>query len=186
MAGLAFPLAGPLGGDPDPRNNITKLLVALCLGGVQPLEDALKQVLLQRTLELAVGFQLDAIGKIVGQPRNGQDDDTYRRFCRATIAAHRSRGTNEDVLKVLDLVVFDDDAHFKVTPQPHATVTVDIQDIAISADLALTILTFLRRTVSVGVRVILESSEAPPADWFRFDTGPGFDISFFKDARDNS
>jgi len=185
MTTLAFLLASlfdeddaPVTSGEDPslyfNTNIAKLLIAICGSAVQPIEDCLRQLLDQRSLETAIGAQLDAIGVIVGQPRIGLDDDTYRRYLRATIATHRSRGTVEDLLRVISLVIFDDDAHYAVLPQPVATVLVRVLDIALTDALAQIAYTFLARSAATGIRIMLEFGESPPAQWFTFDTGPGF------------
>lgn len=175
MPFLAFPLSSPFDGggtSEEEPNNITKLLTAICQAGIQPLESCLQQLLTQRSIDTAIGVNLDVIGAIVAQPRNGLDDDTYRRYCRANITAHRSKGRVEDLITVSDLIIFDDDAVITVQPQPVATVVVAILGVGISDDLALVLFTFLQRTVAVGVRLILQYSTATP---FQFDVGPGFD-----------
>ncbi len=182
MSLLGFSLADELGAEEDtldPVNNISKLLTAICSAGVQPVEDCLRQLLTQRSLDTAVGAQLDVIAKLVGLTRAGLDDDTLRRYCRAIISAHRSKGTIEDLLKVVDLVIFEDDAHYLVLPQPIATVQIRVEDIAITEDLAATTFTFLAKTAAAGVRVMLDFGVSDPTTWFRFDSGPGYDVGHF-------
>ncbi len=177
MSALAFPLAGPLGGDPvdvDVLNNISKLLTAICSAGVQPIEECLQQLLTQRALQTAIGAQLDAIGLIVGRPRAGLDDETYRRYCRAAISVHRSKGRISDVLGVANLAIFDEMARYVVEPRPVATALVRVEDIAVSDALAAVTFAFLSHTVAAGMRLMLDYGVAPPAEWFRFDIGPGF------------
>lgn len=177
---LAFVLAMPLGGGDDDEdvvpilNNISRLLTAICTAGVQPVEDCLRQLLDQRSLDTAIGAQLDIIGKLVGQPRNGLDDDTYRRYCRATVAAHRSHGAVENILNVASLVVFDDAATYTLVQQQVATVELRIEGIAVTDALAAIVFTFVRTAAAVGVRIMVTYGLSPPAEWFRFDSGPGF------------
>lgn len=45
------------------------------------------------------------IGRVVGQDRLGLSDDDYRSYVRARVAAHRSTGTFEDLIKVVSLVM---------------------------------------------------------------------------------
>jgi hypothetical protein len=160
-------------------NNISLLLAALCSAGVQPIENTLQQVLTQRTLDTAIGAQLDVIGKIVGQLRGGLDDDTYRQYLRAAITANNSGGTVADLIRVLDLVLLDQDAVFVVMPQPVATVHVLVDDVAITTELANTAFLFLARAAAAGVRVMLDYGTSPSAEWFRFDSGPGYDQGHF-------
>lgn len=154
--------------------NIQLVISALCTAGVQPIESCLRQLLTQRSLDTAVGAQLDSIGLVVGQSRDGHDDETYRRFLRATISAHRSKGTIEDLIRVIDLVIFDDAAHYAIVPQTIATVVIRVEDIAIAADLANVAFVFMARTAATGMRVMLEYGISAPEFWFRFNSGPGF------------
>ena len=109
----------------DEPNNITKLLTALVTPH-QPLEDAWQQLRLLRSVDTAVGVQLDMIGEIVGQERGGMVDDDYRRFVRARIAANISDGRVFDLIKVATLVVNDDDTTIQLDLQGNAAVVVRI------------------------------------------------------------
>src|SRR5687768_16247400 len=97
-------------------NNIEKLL-AVSVAPAQDLENCLQQLRLYRFVDTAEGDQLDIIGRIVGLDREGLDDDDYRRYIRARIAANNSNGTIEDLLTVAFLVVYDADAHYEVDNQ---------------------------------------------------------------------
>lgn len=82
-------------------------LLALILSYVnrcQELEDAAWDVILRRMIDNAEDSQLDTIGKIVGQLRNGQDDATYRIYITARIRINRSQGHPDDVIDVLQLI----------------------------------------------------------------------------------
>jgi len=70
----------------------------------QELEDAAWDVILRRMIDNAENAQLDTIGKIVGQLRNGQDDPTYRIYITARIRINRSHGHPDDVISVLQLI----------------------------------------------------------------------------------
>ena len=70
----------------------------------QALEDAVWEVILGRMFENAVGYQLDIIGKLVGQPRRGMEDDIYRIWITARIRINRSHGRPKDILEILHLV----------------------------------------------------------------------------------
>lgn len=172
---LSLPVALGDGSVEDELNNISKFLTAICQTGVQPLVDCLNQLYAQRSISTAVGANLDVIGRIVGQPRNGLDDDTYRRYCRANIFAHRSRGTAEDLLRVADLIVFEDAATYDIQPGGVATVVVTIEGFAVTDDLARVVFTFLQRSASIGIRVLLQYvNQLTPV--FQFDAGPGLDV----------
>jgi hypothetical protein len=168
----------------DNPNHNEKLLLAVA-EQVQSLETACQQALIQRTIDRSIGAQLDDIGELVGERRNGLDQETYRRRLRARVAVHRSKGTIEDVIRVTNLVVFDDAARIRIQPLPIAGVIVHVEGTVVSESVADTVLfEFLQATVAAGVRVILESGTTPPATRFAFDgAGPGYDAGFFIDSR---
>lgn len=58
-------------------------------------------LLYQRTLDEAVGAQLDAAGAIIGTQRSGLTDNQYRVLIRLTAFASRTRGTVNDLLNVI-------------------------------------------------------------------------------------
>lgn len=68
-------------------------------------EDDLWRVLEGGYIDNATGHDLDVLGQIVGQPRNGQLDDEYRRFIRARIKTNRSDGKIEQLLTIALLVL---------------------------------------------------------------------------------
>jgi len=80
--------------------------LASFLSQVQDVEDALLQVLsIIQDLGSQVGAQLDLIGRLVGQKRNGLSDADYLSWIRAKILVNRSAGRPDDVLRVLALTV---------------------------------------------------------------------------------
>lgn len=168
------------------EGNNTEKLVATLATPFQSLENALMQLLTERSIDTAVGAQLDIIGKIVGQARGGLDDDTYRRYCRARVATNKATGIINELITVTELIVYDDDAYYEIDNQGAACVVLRIQNHAITEDLADIVIGFLRQTVSAGVRVILEYSAETPGTTFKWDTpGRGWDSNAaFLDAKD--
>lgn len=167
----------------DDPNNIEKLLTVIA-GEFQAFEAAYQQVLTQRGIDNAIGQQLDDLGALVGEPRSGLDDETYRRRVRARISVHRSKGTFKDVITVTKLIVFDDAATIRVEPQNYATVVVHVEDVAVSNNVAdAALFGFLQKTVAAGVRAILHTGTTDPSTWFGFDGAPGYDDGFFTDSR---
>lgn len=143
--------------------------LAALVSPVQVLEDTLQAVKIGRLLDYAVGVQLDAIGKIVGRPRNGlTDDDNYRRVIRAQIAANKSDGLIEDFITVTDLVVYEDDGVYVVTNWGGATITIRVDGVAITWTVAELLNELLQKAKSGGVRLYLEFSELDPDDAFQF------------------
>lgn len=105
---------------------------------VQAIEDAAHEVPAEGlNVDVAEGAQLDGIGSIVGQARNGQSDATYRLFIKAKILVNTSGGTAEDLIEVFDVLTglgmtielaeffATDAAHFEVFLTPALPVGID-------------------------------------------------------------
>lgn len=152
------------------ENNIKKLLRGL-LQPTQEIEDALQQLLLERGVDTAVGDQLDVLGRLVGQDRGGMSDDDFRRLVRARISVNRSKGAIADILRVTDLIVNDPLASLVVDNQGTACFVIRIEDQPLADAVASLLIPFLREATAGGVRVILEWSPLPVAQWLRFDIG---------------
>lgn len=163
-------------------NNIEKFLSAI-IAPSQSIEDTLQQFAYERFVDTAVGAQLDIVGRIVGQEREGLADTDYRRFIRARIAANNSNGTINDLLVVAFLVVYDGAVGYIIDNQGVATVVLRLEDVAIPDNTANILLKFLKLTAAAGVRVILEYSTQAPSTWFVWDTvGQGWDNGKLIDA----
>ncbi len=85
------------------KENIEATLSAL-VRPIQTVEDSLQELLVERAVDTAVGVQLDGIGEIVGQPRNGLEDFEYRAHIKVRIFVNLATGTADDVMKVAELV----------------------------------------------------------------------------------
>ena len=85
------------------RPNITGVVGAFA-DAVQGLEDLAYPVLSGRQLNQAVGAQLDGIGELVGQARDGQDDATYRLFLAGRIYANNSAADTETIIALVTQV----------------------------------------------------------------------------------
>jgi hypothetical protein len=72
---------------------------------VQDLEDTLYDILVESAIANATGTQLDDIGDIVGQQRQGMLDAEYRTFVRARVKANRSSGRLEELIEILKLIL---------------------------------------------------------------------------------
>lgn len=161
-------------------NNVEKLLTAL-LGPTQTLEDTLQDMLAQRSIEDAVGAQLDILGKLVGESRLGLSDDDYRRHIRARIVTNRSNGTIEDLIRITDLVFNEEEATIRIE-NGYCCVTIHLEDIVSDWDVAMIVIKFLRKGVAAGVRVILEFSTLEDEDTFSFFDGEGLGFGSTLDA----
>lgn len=87
----------------DSHPNLAALLTSFT-GEVQTLESAIWATLVGRLPDYAVGVQLDALGKIVGQIRNGLSDAAYRVHIKARVSINQSFGRPEDIIAVLRLI----------------------------------------------------------------------------------
>jgi len=78
----------------------------------QALEDAVWTLLDNLTLNTTSEAMLDQIGHILNEPRLARTNVQYVPFLRASIAANRSKGRAEDILRVFsvlaDTVIYDD------------------------------------------------------------------------------
>lgn len=151
------------------KPNLAAWLEVLC-GPIQRIEDALIQLLTERAVDTAIGDQLDDLGTIVGQRRDGLADDDFRRYIRARIAANRACGLTDELLRIVRLIVDDSGATIRLTPSYPAAVVIRVSMIPVDVELASTLVSFLRDAASAGVRLVLEWSELPEADLFYWDS----------------
>lgn len=130
---------------------------------VQDLEDKLHELIDQRGLPNATGDQLDGIGEIVGEPRNGRDDPTYRTAIRRQIQINVSNGEPEVAIGLAAILTDSDDVEL-IEYHPGAVV------VRVSGpDLPEGLHQAVDRVVPAGVEVQLVSTEGQPA--FGFDGG---------------
>jgi len=132
--------------------------VTIIAEAAQQLEDGIYPLLLGRMIDTAIGVQLDMIGRIVRQPRNGLSDEQYRLRLKVRIATNRSRGTLNELLNIVALALLPDVALVVATPQYPAAIFFDIRDLPVSAELASTIISFLRDGASAGVQIQMVTS----------------------------
>lgn len=176
---LECPLDAPVGDDSNPTltSALATIITILCRP-IQRLENAFQQMLTQRSVDAAVGAQLDLLGKIVGQGRAGLTDDVYRRYIRARIATNRSSGKREEVINIARLVVGDVSSSVFVRQEQVATCFVRIDDVAVDGPTMTALVAFLEAAVGAAIRVVVQSAPAAPAAMFKFSggtPGPGFD-----------
>jgi hypothetical protein len=144
-------------------------MITVLVKPFQRIENTIVLLLTLRGINTASGAQLDRIGRIVKEPRNGEtDDEVYRRRIRARISQKRSRGTVENLITVAVLLVFDEDARIVVDQQGMAAAVVRVEDITVAESLGVLLIEFLQATAADGVRIIVEYSEVEEDDSFRF------------------
>lgn len=89
--------------------------IALVTAMLQPfseLEDVADALKSQRWIDIAVGAQLDGAGYIVGEYRQGRDDDAYREAIMFRIFVNTSNATPEDMIKGLRFLTKPDDIQY--------------------------------------------------------------------------
>lgn len=86
------------------KANIEGLLDSLGGQQIQDLEDILFDISGRLDINNSIGVQLDGIGKIVGQARNGQDDPTYRLFLKAKAGRNVSEGDINRVISIWKII----------------------------------------------------------------------------------
>jgi len=80
-------------------------LVQMFVGEVQEIETVLFQLILERTVTVAVGAQLDIIGNIVGIDREGRSDADYRAAIFVQIQVNNTGGQEAALAALLENLV---------------------------------------------------------------------------------
>jgi hypothetical protein len=127
------------------------------------LENALWDIIIKRYLDFAADAQLDTLGKIVGEPRNGLGDPAYRVRIRVRILINRSFGTTPDIINVLRTA---DPAPFHFVRYGTAAFRIDYASppaIAAAGQLG----RFVRQSRAAGVRasIVVPSDLTRGARW---------------------
>jgi hypothetical protein len=152
---------------------ILKELLTIYLEELQEIEDCLIDIVNQKDVDQAIGFQLDIIGEHVGVLRQGRDDAEYRQAIKIQKIINASQGQYETVLQLWRLLL----------NSPTATLMEEFPaGINLYSDVGIsdfTIVDYLVKALPVTVNAGLTTSfDADPP--FGFDTDPttlGFDTS---------
>jgi Protein of unknown function (DUF2612) len=83
------------------RKERIRALVAVYVAPLQELEDVFSDLYRLRDISSASGAQLDTLGEIVGQPREGRTDTEYRAAIRFRIQLNGSSGQPDTVSEAL-------------------------------------------------------------------------------------
>lgn len=145
----------------DSHPNLAKLL-EIYLDAIQEFEDALWGVYFARLPDFAEGVHLDALGRVVGERRNGSADDRYRARISVRIRINQSYGRPKDVIEMLQLL---DPAGFRLTEFPTASFRVDFTDPPANGGVGQEIPGLVRETRAAGVSAIVSMpvNSATPA-----------------------
>jgi hypothetical protein len=163
------------------KSAITALMQSY-LRQIQALEDGIYEVILERSLDTAVGVQLTVLGRLIGQSRILADDDRFRQILRARIRINRSEGTPEDILGIAILLLVSGESH-SLREEPTAQFRLYVHDALTSADADL-LLSLLKSAKPAGVRFLLQwSTLATDGEKFLFGDlatpfGGGFGDTF--------
>jgi hypothetical protein len=153
-------------------------LLRIYLDSVQELEDATFDVRLAFMLANAVGEQLDFLGAIVGERRNGKLDAIYKIWIGVRIRLNRSFGRPIDVIECIRLAT---DVDFEFREYEDAAFGIFFDDVPeFPNDLML--IAFLAKAAGVGLTFVYPTD----ANSFRFkDVGAADDPDHgFADAND--
>ena len=158
------------------KANIEALLDSLGGQQIQDLENILFDINSRLDIDNSEGVQLNSIGVIVGQPRNGQDDITYRLFLKAKAGVNVSEGDIERVLSVWKIIT--GGTVIQVIDVYPAGVELS-SDVPVPDALAADAFALMQDVVSAGVSVV--SSIISPENAFGFENSIdtlGFDTLF--------
>ena len=103
-------------------------LLGVFLGQVQAAESALWQLFSERTVDTAAGVQLDNLGTIVGETRQGLSDADYRTLIRGRIAANKSMGREGDLRDVVFACLGSDSSSVISRTWPPAEVETEVAE----------------------------------------------------------
>ncbi len=146
---------------------------------IQEVDDAVVAISLQLHLDRAEGAMLDLIGREVREDRSGRGDADYRHGIYIRVVALRSRALAEDVLRVVRMVL--DSAVKTVTLATTGPATAALAIAGpegMTSDEATRLTEYSRATVAGGVRLLIETSEAPDAETFRFELAGADGLGF--------
>ncbi len=146
------------------RTRMDGVLCAI-LFRIQDAEDAVWQLLTERLISTSIGAQLDGIGDIVGQRRDGLSDVIYRAAIRGRIAANASHGKPDQVFNVAELVLDDEDFAMHIDERHPAGFALVLDDDVPDPVLAFIIADLMDTAVVSGVYIVVEFSKDVSKTW---------------------
>lgn len=133
------------------KPNIAGLISSLSSEQIQELENILFDIDGRLNIDNSIGAQLDGIGQIVGQPRNGQGDETYRIFLKAKAGQNVSEGDIERVLSIWKLIT----GGTVVQVIEYFPANVELfSDVPVPDELAAEVFELMQNVVGAGIRVV--------------------------------
>lgn len=148
---------------------------------IQKLEDTLFEIHESAMSFESTGADLDRLGWVLGEARQGRTDFVYRRWLKGRAFVNRSAGRGDDLLFLLKLIL-GDEAQPSYTELPPGTrdaeAYVHLEGVTLSGAEAEQVVAILNQAKPSGVRLYF--TQAAPATAFRFDTpGLGFGQGLF-------
>ena len=89
-----------------------RALVETLVNQFQTVVNDAEELKTKRWIDTAEGVQLDGCGAIVGELRQGKNDEDYREAIKFRIFVNTSNGTAEDLIKGIRLLTFPDDVQY--------------------------------------------------------------------------
>ena len=148
-----------------------RVLAWLCsfVDRVQQIDNALAAVYQHGlSVDTAEGVQLAALGRIVGEDREGRLDDDFRRGVRTRVLVNRSQGRTADLAAIAYLfasVADESGAYVRVSTHVPGTVTVRTVRTPVASPTDM--VKRLRRATAAGVRLNSVTLASAPADALR-------------------
>lgn len=148
------------------KPNVVALVQALA-GRAQVVENVLQTLTTGQLLVTAqaVGNQLDAIGAIVGIPRNGLSDSVYYILILGTIAKNYSSGSTDtivtivrDIFQAKGVYISTPNAPGHVREEAYGEFNLAVGDMQTDTALLPTLVDILTDSISAGVRMIYIAS----------------------------
>lgn len=148
-------------------------LLEIFLEEIQEVEQCLFDIVYQKAIDTAVGFQLDIIGEHVAVLRQGMDDTEYRKAIKIRKIINASQGQYETVIQLWRLLL----------GSPTATLTESFPaGVQLYSDVGIsdfTIIDTLAEALPITVvPSLITSYSANPAFCFNGGTGDGFSSVF--------
>jgi hypothetical protein len=163
-----------------------KKVIEILLRPLQEAEDMFWSLYEDRRLDNAEGAQLDILGRIILERRDGLSDTDFRAIIRVKVRVLRSNGSAADLMAITDLMLQG------LTPYDFrelfpGAIEVELKDNTLFDSKLL--LRFLRLAKAAGVRIDVIQPSSFPAGTFRYGDLPeitnvltGYDDGFYANA----
>lgn len=129
---------------------------------------AFTQLDVDRLTDNAFGAQLDLLGAIVGQEREGLSDADYKLRIQSKILLNRCSGKAEEILSIFDLIV-PTGTTIELREYPPASLKLMLYAVTLTDTQASEFSRTLNKARAAGVASRLHYSHALPATTFTFD-----------------